>query len=128
MANEATQDAYQEPVRKVVFTKLYNIEGKQRVFVVPPTVHLGGKNPAKSIRWVNETGDLVKIWLTSPRDLLKSSEDLSKPIEIPRNGELVVAVNDGLEELGECSHHYHVYCEAVKNYAEGNSPPNMSCP
>jgi hypothetical protein len=29
---------------------------------------------------------------------------------------------------GEFEYDYHVFCDAIQNYADGNSPPHVSCP
>ncbi len=122
-----------EPVRKVLLTKPYDIEGRKRVFVIPPTVHLDDENPPKTIKFVNQTGGPVTIWLPNGDYFLKSHEDPEThkvhkfiiPFDVSTKGELLFDVK---EKLPEGCYEYNVYCEVIKDYAQGNSSPNMSCP
>jgi hypothetical protein len=111
-----------QPVRDVILTTPYDIGGRRRIFVVPPNIHLGA---LKTIRWTNKTGGPVEIWLAAVRHLLRSTKDLSKPIKLDPGRELVVGVEPTAEE---CEYEYHVFCEVINNFADGNSPPTMSCP
>lgn len=122
-----TKIALVKPVREVALTKPHDVGGRERVFVVPATVHLGGPEPAKTIRWTNHTGAPVEIWLAAVQHLLKAAPDvnLSKPIPVGTGDDLVVAVKDGVED---CQYYYHVFCEKIGNFADGNSSPIMGCP
>jgi hypothetical protein len=135
MPTPATKRALEKPgpVQKVLFTKPYDIEGRERVFVIPATVHLDYENPPKTIEFVNHTGGPVTIWLPAGGHFLKLHEDpethkiqeFTKPFDVPTKGELVFDVK---EKLPKGCYEYNVYCEVIKNYAQGNSSPTLSCP
>jgi hypothetical protein len=135
MPTPATKRALEkpEPVQKVLLTKPYDIVGKKRVFVIPATVHLDYENPPKSIEWVNQTGGPVTIWLPNGEHFLKPYEDpetqevhkFITPFELGTKGELLLDVK---ENLPKGSYEYNVYCKVINDYAQGNSPPVMSCP
>jgi hypothetical protein len=55
----------------------------------------------------------------------KQGVNLAEPVPIAPGKDLVVAVNDGVED---CQYDYHVFCEKIGNFADGNSPPSMGCP
>lgn len=122
---QGTKTAYEQPVRDVVLTPPLEVGGRERIFVIPPTIHLGGPEPPKTIRWINKTGKPVHIWLAGGQKFLKSTEDLSQPIRVAPDKELVVGVKDC---KGEWQRDYHVLCDAIGNFADGNSPPTWSCP
>jgi hypothetical protein len=124
---QGTGIALVKPIREVTLTKPENVGGRKRAFVVPGTVHLGGPEPARTIRWTNNTGAPVEIWLAAVQHLLKAGPgvNLAKPIPVGTGDNLVVAVKDGVED---CEYYYHVFCEKIGNFADGNSPPILSCP
>lgn len=142
MPNEAVKRAQEKPVERVVFTEPVNIGQKQqRVFVLPPVVHLQGENPPKTIQWVNETGGDVTIWIPNAAEYLSSYEDPEthkvhefKPpkehgfiplFHLAAKDELVVTVK---KDLSNGYYPYDVYCNKTQNYAQGNSGPVVSCP
>jgi hypothetical protein len=135
MPTPGTERALEKPqaVRRVVFTKPYDIEGKERVFVIPPTVHLDYENPPKTIEFVNQTGGPVTIWLAAAGHFLKLRKDpethviqeFIKPFDVSTKVPLVFDVK---EKLPKGCYEYNVYCEEIKDYAQGNSSPNISCP
>jgi hypothetical protein len=129
MEIEATKTALDQTVRTVKLSKPEFVGGRDRIFVVPGTVHLGGAVAAKTIVWLNETGGPVKVWLAALKDILipQAGQDFSGPIQIDErtNNRLEVTVKEGIEN---CQRDYHVFCEKIGNFADGNSPPNMSCP
>jgi hypothetical protein len=124
---EGPKIAFVKPIREVVFTTPYEVGGRERVFVVPANIHLAAPDRAKTIRWVNQTGGRVQVWLASVQHLLKAAPgvNLSEPIAVAPGDDLVVAVKDGVED---CQYDYHVFCEKIGNFADGNSPPSMGCP
>jgi hypothetical protein len=135
MPSPATKRALEKPeaVRRVLFTKPYDIEGKERVFVIPPTVHLDYENPPKTIEFVNQTGGPVTIWLAAGGHFLKLRKDpethvaqeFITPFDVPTKGQLIFDVK---EKLTKGEYEYNVYCEVIKDYAQGHSSPNLSCP
>lgn len=135
MPTPATKRALEKPeaVRRILFTKLYDIEGEERVFVIPPTVHLDYENPPKTIEFFNQTGGPVTIWLAAGGHFLKPRKDpethvvqeFIKPFDVPAKGQLIFDVK---EKLPKGEYEYNVYCEVIKDYAQGNSPPSISCP
>jgi hypothetical protein len=124
-----------KPVKKVILTKPYEIAGRERVFVIPATVHLRGENPPKTIEWENQTGGLVKIWLPNADAYLNhgNGRDFSQPIDVADGKSIHFTVKDRFKDEVdwkevEFYYHYNVYCESIKNYAQGDSEPGMSCP
>lgn len=122
---ETPKMATEQPETDVVLTAPEQAGGRLRIFAVPPTIHLGGPTPPKSIRWTNKTGQSIHIWLASVRSYLESTQDLSQPIEVDAGDDLVVGVKYSTEQF---EYDYHVFCDAIQNYADGNSPPHVSCP
>jgi hypothetical protein len=135
MPTPATKRALEKPeaVRTVLFTKPYIIEGKKRIFVIPPTLHLDDENLPKTIEFVNHTGGPVTIWLPTGGYFLKPREDpethevqkFITPFDVSTKVPLVFEVK---EKPPKGCYEYNVYCEEIKDYAQGNSPPNISCP
>ena len=115
------------PVQPIIFQEPHQVDRK-RVFVNPPIFHIGkGKSP-KPIRLENKTGGPVKIWLPNAEKYLnrrRPGTDFSKPIRIAKGKHLDLMVKADPEEG---YYQYHVYCEVIKDFAEGNSPPVMHCP
>jgi hypothetical protein len=128
MSTAGTKTARVAPgtVEPIIFQKPHQVDRK-RVFVNPPIFHIGqGKSPTP-IRLENKTGDVVKIWLPNAEKYLdlKPGDDFSKPIEVAKGGHFDITVKAD-PERGH--YQYHVYCEAIKDFAEGNSPPALHCP
>jgi len=107
------------------------IGGQARVFVDVPHISIGeGAAQVKSVKWVNNTKGLAMLWFPNG-DLIfdgttsvPSVPSFLDPIEIPAGGrtlQVKSAPNPG-------HYHYHVYCEAVKDCAEGKSEPRVSVP
>jgi hypothetical protein len=126
MTTPASKRAMSPSMLQVMLGKPIEID-TPRVFVNPPISHLCGANPPQIIRWDNQTGGPVMIWLPNGDKLLDppSGGDFSKPFLIPPKGELVLSVK---ENPKKARIQYHVYCEVIGDYAEGNSPPVLSCP
>jgi hypothetical protein len=120
-----SKPGYVQPMLDVVLSAPFEGRDRRRVSVNPPTIHIGGPEPPKTIRWINKTGKPVHVWLPSVKDFLESKEDLLKPLPIAVGDELVVGVK-GCQGVWERD--YHVFCEEIGNFADGNSPPTVSCP
>ncbi len=133
MSTTATKHAAKPDVHQVILTKPIDIVGEKRVFVVPATVHLRGEHPPKSIQWINQTGGPVTIWLPNADRYLQPYEDpethavheFITPFDVAPKGELLVDVK---EKYADGRYVYNVYCEITKDYAQGNSAPDVSCP
>jgi hypothetical protein len=131
MATLGTKTARERPgpMKSIVFHMPK--ETDKRVKVEPPTYHIGNGDSPRVIRFDNQTGDSVRVWLPNADKYLshrRHGSDFSKPFEVPIGGvlELTVKANPELPEEGE--YQYHVYCEAINGFAEGNSPPVLHCP
>ena len=126
MSNPATKRALSPTVLQVMLGKPIEID-TPRVFVNPPIAHLCDATPPQSIRWDNQTGGPVMIWLPNGDKLLNppSGKDFSKPFLIAPNCDLTLGVKKNPKKARI---QYHVYCEVIGDYAEGNSPPVLSCP
>jgi hypothetical protein len=105
--------------------------GRGRVYVNPPVIHLGsGSKQLHQIRFKNNTGGTVRIWLLEAADLFagppKGYPDFKNPF-------VVGATDPPLDlelkpDLGYGDYPYHVFCDAIGHEADGNSPPYVSCP
>jgi hypothetical protein len=102
-----------------------NIGGQDRAFVVPPGIHIGiGASKVPSIQLTNSTGAPVRVWFPNGGQLFDAPLDFSNPLDVPAGG-LTLHVKSS-PNPGD--YHYHVYCEAVKDCAQGNSEPKVGCP
>ena len=99
---------------------LSNTKGK---IVIPPA-KIGSSN---AVRLINNTGGLVRLWIPK-------GDSLFKPLPGGQDfNDLVIGDGktlelDVLDTPANGDYPYHVYCDSVGDYAEGGSPPNMSCP
>jgi hypothetical protein len=130
MSTPAISIAREGPVERIIFHEPHKID-RPRVFVDPPQYHIGNGDSPRTIRFVNETGGPVKIWLPNADKYLnpqRNGNDFSKPIDVGIGGELELTVKSSPAKPEEGHYQYHVYCEVIKDFAEGNSPPVMNCP
>jgi len=107
------------------------IGGQDRVFVDVPHISIGdGAARVKSVKWVNNTKDLAVLWFPNGDLIFDGTTSVPRvssfldPIKIPAEG-LTLQVKS-VPKFGH--YHYHVYCEAVKDCAEGKSEPRVSVP
>lgn len=100
---------------------------RQRVFVDPPSIHIGyGDSQLKFIEWVNQTGGDVLIWLPNGHNyLVGKPEDFLAPFTVSNGGRLTREVR---RKYQGGDYEYNVFCKAIDGYAEGNSPPVVHCP
>lgn len=102
---------------------------RARVFVNPPTVHVGtGAAQIREVQLLNKTGADVQVWFPHGAKLFDertSVRSFAEPFLIAVGASRSLYVKEVPQE-GQYS--YHVYCEAIEDYAEGNSPPIASCP
>jgi hypothetical protein len=127
MSTPGTKIATESPKQVVLRSPI--VIGSPRVFVDPPTIHIGsGDAKLKTIQWVNQTGSDVLIWLPNAYNyLVGTPEDFLAPKPIIAGGILPIAVR---QDCVDGDYDYHVFCKAIKGngYAEGNSPPVAACP
>ena len=102
------------------------IDRHDRGFVVPPQVGIGiGPTKVPSVRWINGTGARARLWFPNGDEVFDPPPGgFSNPIDIPPGGltlQVKAAPNPG-------NYHYHVYCEAVKDCAQGHSEPRLDVP
>ena len=104
------------------------VGGQDRAFVLPPQISIGGgAAQVRSVQWINGTGAKARFWFPNGDEVFvpPAGGDFSKPIEILAGGLLTLQVktppNPG-------NYHYHVYCEAVKDCALGDSEPRVTVP
>lgn len=129
MPNSATKPAHEKPkVIRVTILEPHLID-RERIFVNPPAIHIGYGDSPTTIRWENQTGDLVKIWLPNADDYLKrpSGEDFSKPFDVTPEKPLVLTVKEDPKPKKN-TYQYHIYCAKINGFAEGNSSPVVHCP
>jgi hypothetical protein len=82
---------------------------------------------APSVDFVNNTGDLVRLWIPRGDQLfaaLASGQDFND-LAIKDGGKLSLIVL-GTPTYG--TYPYHIFCKLVDDYARGGSPPTLSCP
>jgi|HubBroStandDraft_2_1064218.scaffolds.fasta_scaffold145039_2 hypothetical protein len=130
MSHPATRRALAKPIRTVVLPAPTEVNStkKKKVFISPGTIHLAYPNKAKTIVWANNTGAAVNIWLVNVQDVFFAlqGEDLSQPQKIDDGKEFAVGVEDNVPSL--YLKDYQVYCEAIDDYADGDSSPHVGCP
>jgi len=111
------------------------------VLVQPPgEAHIGiDANKVPSVQLTNRTGDQAFLWFPNGDQLfdlpveVKNADgskgangaDFLTPILIPDGGTatLYTTANPNQVHL-----HYHVFCKAVNDCAQGNSEPKVGCP
>jgi hypothetical protein len=126
MENEAGAKRGFDP-RMVVILEPHKI-GKDRIFVDPPEISIGeGASKLLTVEWKNDTGKLAWLWMPNGDQYFEQPDegDFPAPFKIKPGEELKLKVKAEPEKVRS---QYHVYCEAIRHYAEGNSPPVMDCP
>jgi hypothetical protein len=105
-----------------------SIGSTNRAFVDKPRVRTGDPLTASPITWVNRTGRRARFWFPNghlvfdPKSTPKGS--FEDPFDIPDKGlELTV-----LAGAKPGDYHYHIYCEAANDCAQGNSEPGVTVP
>jgi hypothetical protein len=129
MPSLGTKTAREGPNKPIIFRKPKDAD--RRVLVDPPIYHIGNGDSPRTIRFDNQTGDFVRIWLPNAEKYISRQRhggDFSKPFEVPIGCVLELTIKEKPEKPEEGQYQYHVYCEAIKGFAEGNSPPVMNCP
>jgi hypothetical protein len=113
---------------------------KDRVFVNPPEVSIGeGESRLLTVQWKNDTGKVVWLWIPNGDQYFKTPSKNVIPAPIPSDPENVfltpILIKPGEDILLEVKAEpdkartqYHVYCEAINHFAEGNSPPVVKYP
>jgi hypothetical protein len=98
-----------------------------RVFVNPPVVCIGeGDKKLSTVQWINNTSEVAELWIPNGDryfETPKGGFSASHAILPGKDFQLKVKA-----EPDRVRSQYHVYCAAIKGYAEGNSPPVVSCP
>jgi hypothetical protein len=92
--------------------------------IVVPAARIGS---ALTVNFVNNTGDLVRLWIPRGEELfvlLSSGQDFND-IAIKDGGTLSLTVL-GTPTYG--IYPYHICCKGIDDYARGGSPPTLSCP
>ena len=104
-----------------------NIGGQDRAFVLPPEIHVGiGATKVPSVQLRNGTGGRVWLWFPNGENVFDPpAAGFSNPTQIQDGGVLTLNVTARPNPGG---YHYHLYCEAVDDCAQGNSEPKVGCP
>jgi hypothetical protein len=131
--SQAPERKLKAGVEQVFITKPIEILDEKRVFVIPPKIHIGGKDSPKEILWVNQTGGPITIWIPNGGQYLNKYEDpdthevheFIKPFPLDATGKLHVTVQAS-PPYGY--YEYNVFCEVIKDYAHGESSPGVICP
>jgi hypothetical protein len=104
-----------------------------RVFVNPPVVSIGERDSKLQIvHWKNNTKEKAWLWMPNGNQFFKTPSDhdfstpfLIPPEPVPEKERLTFTVRGDTKEVRS---EYQIYCEAITGYAEGHSPPYVSCP
>ena len=104
--------------------------GRKKVYVNPPVIHIGsGQSQLRDIRFKNNTGDKARLWFPNGAPLFAGPpagySNFENPFVIENGKELDLKL---MPNLGYGMYEYHVYCDVIGAEADGNSPPNLSCP
>jgi hypothetical protein len=124
MDTQAAQALERHPVVVSIIQK--DDMGRQpRAFVISPQIRIGMPPTVSKVIWKNDTREDARLWFPNGGRVFKDQLDYKNPLPIKPGGskELEVKPNP---ELGD--YHYHVYCEAVQDCAQGNSEPRLSVP
>jgi len=100
-----------------------NIGGQDRAFVIPAAFGLGNPPQVSSVTWTNGTGDDAFLWFPNGEQLFDPDPG-DDPVPIPASG-LTLNVS---AKAKPGDYHYHVYCKAVNDCAQGHSEPRISVP
>jgi hypothetical protein len=103
---------------------------RPRIFVNPPVLHIGsGKSRRKTVEWMNETGADVSLWFPNGEQvfLLPAEGEMGfkNPLAIGSKKRLILYVKADCEDG---RYRYSVYCPSLREYAQGNSAPEVDCP
>ncbi len=101
---------------------------KPRIFANPPLVHIGsGLAQIQEVSISNISGGDIRVWIPLGAKIFndRSVSDFSVPFLVPNGTNRSLYVKSNPEEG---KYDYHVYCEVIEDYAEGNSPPALACP
>ena len=114
------------PTRVHVNIEIHTIGGQDRAFVDSPHVRIGERSTqVPSVRWENRTRGKATLWFPNGGEVFdERPEGFSNPIDIPEKG-LELKVKEHPEKG---NYHYHVYCEVVKDCAQGHSEPRLDVP
>jgi hypothetical protein len=113
--------------------------GHERAFVVPGRISTGkGETKVSSISWKNCTEGVVRVWFPFGDRVFERRHEVDEEVktvnetyfvantfDIPSEGTLTLFVKD---EADDGTYHYHVYCEAIHESAQGNSEPEVEVP
>lgn len=104
--------------------------GRKKVYVNPPVIHIGsGQSQLRDIRFTNHTTGKARLWFPNGSTLFAGPPAGYSNFENPFVIDDGKALDLKLEpNLGYGTYEYHVYCDAISAEADGNSPPNLSCP
>jgi hypothetical protein len=103
---------------------------KMRVFVNPPTAHVGStalQSVIDEVKIVNRTGEDIRVWFPQGAKIFdaRSVSDWNAPFLVPKDQDRILRVK---LEPEEGDYNYNVYCDAIGDYAQGNSEPHVACP
>jgi hypothetical protein len=101
---------------------------KPRIFANPPLVRIGsGSTQIQEVTIGNSSGGDIRVWMPLGAKLFddRSVSDFSVPFLVPTGTSRTLYVKSNPQEG---KYEYHVYCEVIEDYAEGNSPPHITCP
>jgi|SRR5579863_3905785 hypothetical protein len=104
--------------------------GRRRIYVNPPVIHIGkGEAQLEDIRFMNNTGGTVRIWLLEAEKIFNAPpqgyKNFENPFVVKPKGTLDLKLKP---DLPYGDYVYHVFCDAIGHEAEGNSPPAIGCP
>jgi hypothetical protein len=118
--------------RLKVDLKKYDIGGP-RAFAIPGTISIGeGTLLLESVTWLNHTAGDAWLWMPNGDQFFDkpSQHDFTTPFRIPQEPapeKERITFKVKMDPMKGRTQ-YQVYCPAIPGYADGNSPPYVSCP
>jgi hypothetical protein len=109
--------------------------GKYRAFVDPPIIGIGD-TPGDTVTWTNATTDKVTLWFPNggrvfdPPPISSFSNFSNSLIDIPAGTARTLTIKGAGGRPGPDHgyYKYSVYCEQVRDFAQGNSEPGLHVP
>jgi hypothetical protein len=80
-----------------------------------------------SAEFINQTGGNVRVWIPKGDKLFvppAGVQNFDESIDVPPSGLTLSILANAIDGI----YHYSAYCDAIKDFAEGNSAPEISCP
>jgi hypothetical protein len=106
--------------------------GKYRAFVDPPIIGIGD-TPGDTVTWTNNTTAKTTLWFPNGGKVFDPPPGTvfsTSLIDIAAGDDLTLTIKGAGGNPGPAHGYYKytVYCEQVKDFAQGNSEPGLHVP